>query len=43
VGDGEGEIWLKKLDFGPWEQIFCYEFDGPSKKRVLVKICCTGK
>ena len=27
-----------KLDFGPWEQIFYGEFDGKSKKRVLVKI-----
>lgn len=27
-----------KLDFGPWEQIFYYEFDGMRKKRVLVKI-----
>jgi secondary thiamine-phosphate synthase enzyme len=27
-----------QLDFGPWEQIFYYEFDGRRKKRVLVKI-----
>jgi len=27
-----------KLDFGPWEQIFYYEFDGKRDKRVLVKI-----
>ena len=26
------------LDFGPWEQIFYYEFDGKRTKRVLVKI-----
>ena len=26
------------LHFGPWEQIFYYEFDGRRKKRVLVKI-----
>lgn len=26
------------LDFGPWEQIFYYEFDGKRKKRVLIKI-----
>ena len=26
-----------KLDFGPWEQIFYYEFDGKRDKRVLVK------
>jgi len=26
------------LDFGTWEQIFYYEFDGRRKKRVLVKI-----
>jgi len=27
-----------KLDFGTWEQIFYYEFDGMRDKRVLVKI-----
>lgn len=27
-----------RLDFGPWEQIFYYEFDGKRDKRVLVKI-----
>lgn len=27
-----------KLDLGPWEQIFYYEFDGRRQKRVLVKI-----
>ena len=27
-----------QLDFGTWEQIFYYEFDGRRKKRVLVKI-----
>lgn len=27
-----------RLDFGPWEQIFYYEFDGMRDKRVLVKI-----
>jgi secondary thiamine-phosphate synthase enzyme len=27
-----------KLDFGPWEQIFYWEFDGGRRKRVLVKI-----
>src|SRR5262245_43792151 len=27
-----------KLDFGPWEQIFCGEFDGRRKKRVLIKV-----
>ena len=26
------------LDFGPWEQIFYYEFDGKRSKRVLIKI-----
>ena len=26
------------LDFGPWEQIFYFEFDGRRRKRVLVKI-----
>ena len=28
----------RRLDFGPWEQIFYYELDGLRKKRVLVKI-----
>jgi secondary thiamine-phosphate synthase enzyme len=27
-----------QLDFGPWEQIFYFEFDGKRKKRVLIKI-----
>ena len=27
-----------KLDFGPWEQIFYWEFDGRRDKRVLVKV-----
>ena len=27
-----------RLDFGPWEQIFYGEFDGRSRKRVLVKV-----
>ena len=27
-----------RLDFGPWEQIFYFEFDGRRPKRVLVKI-----
>ena len=27
-----------RLDFGPWEQIFYFEFDGRRKKRALVKI-----
>ena len=27
-----------RLDFGPWEQIFYYEFDGLRDKRVLIKI-----
>lgn len=27
-----------QLDFGPWEQIFYFEFDGNRKKRVLIKI-----
>lgn len=27
-----------KLDFGPWEQIFYYEFDGKRTKRALIKI-----
>lgn len=27
-----------RLDFGPWEQIFYFEFDGKRSKRVLIKI-----
>ncbi|SMC77297.1 secondary thiamine-phosphate synthase enzyme YjbQ [Papillibacter cinnamivorans] len=27
-----------KLDFGPWEQIFYFEFDGKRKKRALIKL-----
>ncbi len=27
-----------KLDLGPWEQIFYYEFDGKRDKRVLIKV-----
>lgn len=27
-----------KLDFGTWEQIFYFEFDGKRRKRVLIKI-----
>lgn len=27
-----------RLDFGTWEQIFYYEFDGKRIKRVLIKI-----
>ncbi len=27
-----------RLDFGTWEQIFYFEFDGKRNKRVLVKI-----
>lgn len=27
-----------KLDFGTWEQIFYYEFDGMRKKHALIKI-----
>jgi secondary thiamine-phosphate synthase enzyme len=27
-----------RLDFGPWEQIFYFEFDGRRRKRTLVKI-----
>lgn len=27
-----------KLDFGTWEQIFYYEFDGKRDKRALIKI-----
>ena len=31
-------ITKNELDFGPWEAIFCGEFDGQRTKRVLVKI-----
>jgi len=31
-------ITQRRLDFGPWEQIFYGEFDGLRKKRALVKI-----
>lgn len=31
-------ITNKKLDLGPWEQVFYGEFDGMRNKRVLVKI-----
>lgn len=31
-------ITKRKLDLGPWEQIFYGEFDGRRRKRVLVKI-----
>ncbi len=27
-----------ELDFGPWEQVFYFEFDGQRQKRILVKI-----
>ena len=27
-----------RLDFGTWEQIFYYEFDGKRDKRLLIKI-----
>ncbi len=27
-----------RLDFGPWEQIFYFEFDGKRDKRVLIKV-----
>ena len=27
-----------RLDFGTWEQIFYYEFDGKRDKRVLIKV-----
>ncbi|PKM61269.1 MAG: secondary thiamine-phosphate synthase enzyme [Firmicutes bacterium HGW-Firmicutes-4] len=31
-------ITAGKLDFGQWEQIFYFEFDGKRDKRVLIKI-----
>ena len=27
-----------QLDFGTWERIFYFEFDGRRRKRVLIKI-----
>jgi secondary thiamine-phosphate synthase enzyme len=27
-----------KLDFGPWEQVFYFEFDGQRSKRILIKV-----
>ncbi len=27
-----------ELDFGPWEEVFYFEFDGMRDKRILVKI-----
>ena len=32
------QVWLEKLDLGPWEQVFYAEFDGQRKKRVVVKV-----
>ncbi len=31
-------ITARRLDLGPWEQIFYYELDGKRDKRVLVKV-----
>ncbi len=31
-------ITKKKLDLGPWEQVYYAEFDGKRRKRVIVKI-----
>jgi secondary thiamine-phosphate synthase enzyme len=28
----------RKLDFGPWQQIYYAEFDGQRRKRVIVKV-----
>ena len=27
-----------RLDFGTWEQIFYFEFDGLRDKRILIKV-----
>ena len=27
-----------ELDFGPWEQVFYFEFDGQRQKRILIKV-----
>ena len=35
---GRGGDHRRRLDLGPWEQIFYYELDGKRDKRVLVKI-----
>lgn len=31
-------VTKRRLDFGPWEEIFYGEFDGQRPKRVLVKV-----
>jgi secondary thiamine-phosphate synthase enzyme len=31
-------ITNRKLDFGPWEEIFYGEFDGQRDKRILIKV-----
>ena len=31
-------ITERKLDLGPWEQVYYAEFDGQRKKRVIVKV-----
>lgn len=31
-------ITKRKLDFGPWQQIYYAEFDGQRRKRVVVKV-----
>ena len=31
-------ITAGKLDFGPWQQIFYFEFDGRRRKRLVIKV-----
>jgi secondary thiamine-phosphate synthase enzyme len=31
-------VTAKKLDFGPWQQIYYAEFDGQRAKRVIIKV-----
>ncbi len=31
-------ITERKLDFGPWQQVFYAEFDDKRKKRVIIKL-----
>ena len=35
---GHGADHRRRLDLGPWEQVFYAEFDGQRRKRVVVKV-----
>ena len=35
---GDAADHRRRLDLGPWEQVFYAEFDGQRKKRVVVKV-----